>query len=121
MLVPGAAALTASGTAPAMPDVDQPGPFSLANPDRVRSILDDAGYQNIDIVPVNDVLAITDDQIEHVAMMSTQIGPVGEALRHADDRTQKRVTTAVEDALRARLDNGRVELSRGTLHVAAGA
>src|SRR5207302_1573289 len=44
MLVPGAAAASVTGSLPQMPEPDAPGPFSLAEPDRVRSILGAAGF-----------------------------------------------------------------------------
>jgi SAM-dependent methyltransferase len=43
MLVPGAAAAEVTGTLPPMPGPEEPGPFSLADPARVRAVLGAGG------------------------------------------------------------------------------
>ena len=44
MLVPAQAAVSVLGTAPEMPASDAPGPFSLSDQSRVRTILDSSGF-----------------------------------------------------------------------------
>jgi SAM-dependent methyltransferase len=119
MLVPGAAAMSAAGSNPEMSGSDEPGPFSLANPDRIRAILDAAGYQRIDITPHRDSIVISEDHLAEVVLMSTRIGPVSETLQASDSDTRARVAAAVEAAIRDRLHDGEANLSRGTLIVVA--
>ena len=119
LLIPGAAVASVLGSLPPMPGPNEPGPFSLADPDRVRSILDAAGFRGIDVVPHSDSLVITEQRIPEVALTSTRVGAVRELLREADDVTRERVLRAIEDALRARVQDGEVRASRSILLVRA--
>ena len=51
MLIPGAAVAEVTGSLPPMPGPDEPGPFSLADPGRVRAVLAAAGYHSVAITP----------------------------------------------------------------------
>jgi SAM-dependent methyltransferase len=119
MLVPGLAAVPVTGTMPPMPDPDQPGPFSLAEPDRVRSILAAAGFDNIDIRAHDDFVVRPEDQIPEAAAMALKVGAVRELLKGTDPSMPGRVQAAIEDALRARVENGEARVSRGVLLVRA--
>ena len=57
--------------------------------------------------------------IPRIVAARTHIGPVAELLRTADTDTTARVHEAITGALRARLDDGSLRLTRGTLVVAA--
>ena len=83
--------------APFLPDlptrnVDAPGQFAFAESGRVRGILERSGWAEIDIRPL-DVLCTfaRDDLVGYV----TRIGPIGRALRAADEQTRTRITEAV--------------------------
>jgi SAM-dependent methyltransferase len=117
MLIPGATAAAVTGSVPPMPGPGEPGPLSLADPDRVRAVLDAAGFGSVAVAPHSDQVVITADRIPEVALTSTRIGGVREALRDADDQTRQRVLAAIEEALRARVRDGEVRLSRGVLLV----
>jgi Protein of unknown function (DUF664) len=58
MLIPGAAVAEVTGALPPMPGPDEPGPFSLADPDRVRAVLAAAGFGSLAIEPHADYVAI---------------------------------------------------------------
>lgn len=118
MLVPGMAAMSVVGALP-MPGPDEPGPFSLADPDKVRSVLGAAGFGQIEIEPHNDVIVETEDRIAHVVEASVRMGPAREALREAPPETHEKVRRAVEDALRQRVEGGQLRASRGVLLVTA--
>jgi SAM-dependent methyltransferase len=115
LLIPGAAVASVTGSLPPMPGPGEPGPFSLADPDRVRSVLEASGFRNIDVVPHADWVVIAEERIPEVAMTSTRVGAVREMLREVDDKTRARVLGAIEDALRARVEGGEVRASRGVL------
>jgi SAM-dependent methyltransferase len=119
MLVPGMAAVSVLGQMPAMPNPDEPGPFSLSDPDRTRGILESAGFRDIGIQPHNDVVATTEDRIPRVAAIATRVGAVRDLLKDADPSTGDRVRTAIEEALRARVEDGEARVSRGILLVTA--
>ena len=121
MLIPGAAVATVTGSMPPIPGPGEPGPFSLADPERTRAVLDAAGFGSIVITPHSDHIVISEDRIPEVALSSIRAGGVRQALREADDQTRQRALTAIETALRARLHDGEVRLSRGVLLVIGGA
>jgi hypothetical protein len=52
MLIPGAAVAGVTGTLPLMPGPDEPGPFSLADPARVRAVLGAAGFGSVAVSPM---------------------------------------------------------------------
>ena len=113
MLIPGAAVMSVTGSPPPMPGPEEPGPFSLAEPDRVRSVLDDAGFTNVEVEPHADHVVMAEEEIGDIVATSIRVGAAREALREADDETRTRAVAAVEDALRARLREGQVRATRG--------
>ncbi len=117
MLIPGAAVATVTGSLPQMPGPDEPGPFSLADPGRVRAVLDAAGFDSVAIAPHADQVVTSEARIPEVALTSIRVGGVREALRDADQETRDRALAAIEEALRARLQDGQVRASRGVLLV----
>lgn len=121
MLIPGAAVVTVTGSLPPMPGPDEPGPFSLADPARVRAVLEAAGFGSITVAPHADHVVISEDQIPEVALTSMRLGGVRDALREADEDTRQRVLAAIEDAFRDRVEDGEVRPSRGVLLVTASA
>jgi SAM-dependent methyltransferase len=121
MLIPGAAVAEVIGSLPPMPGPGEPGPFSLADPGRVRAVLEAAGFGSVTITPHADHIVISEDRIPEVAVASARAGGVREALRDADDHTRQRALAAIEQALRGRVQDGEVRASRGVLLVAASA
>jgi SAM-dependent methyltransferase len=120
-LVPGAAVATVTGSLPPMPGPAEPGPFSLADPFRVRAVLDAAGFDSVAIAPHADQVLISEDRIPEIALTSIRVGGVRDALRDADDQTRQRALAAIEEALRARLQDGEARVSRGVLLVTGNA
>ena len=121
ILIPGAAVAEVTGALPPMPGPDEPGPFSLADPDRVRAVLNAAGFDSVAIEPHADYVAITADRIPEVAETSVRVGGIQQALKDADDQTRQRALAAIEEALRARVQDGEVRASRGVLLVTGSA
>jgi SAM-dependent methyltransferase len=121
MLIPGAAVAEVTGSLPQMPGPGEPGPFSLADPARVRAVLGAAGFASITIAARADQVVISEDRIAEAALTSVRVGGVPQALRDADDQTRQRALAAIETALRARLHDGQVRVSRGVLLVTGSA
>ena len=76
--------------APLLPDLparrpDEPGQFAFADPDRIRRILADSGWAEIDIQPIDVACALPEKEL---ARYLTRLGPVGLALREADEQTR---------------------------------
>jgi hypothetical protein len=119
MLVPGMAVMTATGNAPPMPEPGQPGPFSLSDPDRVHSILTEAGFVNIDILPHNDEVTAPEADLPALAAASLRVGAAREALKDADEATSQKAYEAVVEALKDKVEDGELRLTRGVLLVSA--
>jgi SAM-dependent methyltransferase len=86
--------------APLLPNLparkpDAPGQFAFANGGRVRGILKECGWTEIDIQPLD--VECTFPERELVRYL-TRLGPVGLALQDADDNTRARVIEAVYPA-----------------------
>jgi SAM-dependent methyltransferase len=85
---------------PPPPASDAPGPFSFADPDRVRGILTRAGFVDVALEALNGPLTVGGGgAFEDTVQFILQIGPTGSALRDADAATR----AAVADAIRATL------------------
>jgi SAM-dependent methyltransferase len=86
--------------APLLPDLpprraDAPGPFALADEARLTSILEESGWAEVDVRPIDVPCMLPErDLVRYL----TRLGPVGLALQAADDGTRTRVMTAVRAA-----------------------
>ena len=118
-LVPAAAAMAALGATPQMPGPDEPGPFSLADPGRVRSILAGAGFSSVEVDQRNDLAVTKEADIPQVARTSIKVGGVRALLQDADEATTRRVVDAIEEAMRARVEGGEMKAKRGVNVVSA--
>jgi SAM-dependent methyltransferase len=121
MFVPGAAVITATGVMPPMPEPGEPGPFSLADPDRVTALLGAAGFTGIEVRAVAETVVLPHEDVASLTELAQHVGPVREALREADEETRQRVLAAVADALEAKVVDGELRLSAAALIVAANA
>jgi SAM-dependent methyltransferase len=98
MLLPGMAALTVTGALPPMPRDGEPGPFSLAEPDTVRELLDMGGFGDIAVTPLHRELVVQRDQVEDYVRRSLAVGAAREAIRaNADEPT---LAAALGDQIR---------------------
>lgn len=90
----------ARAAAPLLPNLearraDAPGQFGLADARRVRAILEESGWTNIDIRPIDAACTLPESEL---IRYGTRFGPVGVALRDADPQTRTRVAGAVRAA-----------------------
>jgi SAM-dependent methyltransferase len=90
------AARTAAPLLPELraPDPDAPGQFAFADGEKVRRILDASSWTDADVRAIDVPCTVAEDDL---LAYVTKLGPVGLALRDADEPTRARVT----DALRA--------------------
>ncbi len=111
MMVPGAAFLEATGQAPSLPGPDEPGPFSLSEPDRITQVLTDAGFRTIDMTSHESVATIPEADLDALVALGARVGPVRDYLRDADEMTRERVIREVRVKLGERVESGTLPLS----------
>ena len=97
---------------PPLPPSDPvaPGPFAFADPDRLRGILASAGFDGIDIEPID--MRSGGDNLEDSVFLAMRVGLLGAALRQAgaDDALKRKVEDALRQGLEQYLDGGVVRL-----------
>ena len=71
------------------------GQFGFADAQRVRSILAGAGWTDLDIQPIDLPCTLPENELTRYG---TRFGPVGVALRDADEQTRAQVAAAVRAA-----------------------
>lgn len=86
--------------APLLPNLparrpDEPGQFAFADPDRVHRILEESGWTGIDIRPIDVVCTLPETEL---VRYFTRLGPVGQILPAADERTRAQVIETVRAA-----------------------
>lgn len=81
MLLPGMAALTATGSLPPMPAEDEPGPFSLSDPDKLRRVLVSAGFTDVDVQPSQHALVVEREEVDGFVRRALAVGAAREAIR----------------------------------------
>jgi hypothetical protein len=86
--------------APLLPSVpprvpDAPGQFGFADDRRVRRILEQSGWTQIDIQPIDVACTLPERELTRHA---TRFGPLARVLQGADDETRTRVVETVRAA-----------------------
>jgi SAM-dependent methyltransferase len=74
---------------------DAPGQFAFADQSRVQCILEESGWGEIDIRPIDVDCTFAEKDLLHYV---TRLGPVGQALHEADEKTRNQVIEAVRAA-----------------------
>ena len=95
MFVPTMTAAAVLNAELTIPGPDEPGPFSLAEPDRVTAILTDAGFTDVGITPVPGARVITTATADDDVRMLFEVGPLAEAYEAADESTRQAAVDAV--------------------------
>jgi SAM-dependent methyltransferase len=82
-------------------DPESPGPLAFADADRVRRILQQAGFTSIEVKRHDTMMRLSGpDGLESAANFATQIGPVSRALAGADANVRSSVRSAILETLR---------------------
>lgn len=74
---------------------DEPGRFALADRDRLHAILDQSGWTDIDIQPIDVACTMPE---KHLIGYATQLGPVGLVLPDVDEQTRGQVVQRLRAA-----------------------
>lgn len=91
------AALATFLTPPAPPPPGAPGPFAFGDPDRVRGILADAGFERIELAPHDGDLALG-GSLDEAVTFAISAGPASRLLEGATAADRARAERAVRDA-----------------------
>lgn len=107
MAVPAAAAFEVLPPPP-RPEPGEPGPYSLADREEIRTLLEGAGFRQIEIEPHTGMLDLgTLDAALHLA---TDMGPAAKPFEEAEPAMAARAALRVREVLEKRLVDGRVRL-----------
>ncbi len=88
---------------PAPPEPGAPGPFGFDDPDRVRGILEAAGFEQVTLESVERPLWIGGGgSLGAAVTFLLEVGPAAAALREAGTEKRKAVAAAVREAIRDR-------------------
>lgn len=107
-------------TLPPRPGPEEPGPFSFADPDRVRRILSVAGFADVALEAHEEELVMAagfpfEDAVDFIL----ELGPMAAVLRGVDDAVRASVTEAVRKALLPHVSGGNLRLGSSTWLVTA--
>ncbi|MBT5432796.1 MAG: class I SAM-dependent methyltransferase [Alphaproteobacteria bacterium] len=95
--------------APEPMDPLAPGPFAFSDPDRVRGILGEAGFQDI-AIDSHEPFMSNPGTLDEVTNFLTYFGPASRLIADADDATKKAVENEVREAIAPRHDGKGVAL-----------
>jgi len=99
MLVP-TLAMASEVELPPPPAPGSPGPFSLDDDDRIRGILRSAGFEQIEIEPLEQQIAIAGGaDLEAAVDLTMKLGPVGRLMAGAEADLRERVRDSIRGAL----------------------
>jgi SAM-dependent methyltransferase len=105
---------------PKMPprDPNAPGQFAFADRNRVQRILEDSGWTGIELAPVDVPCAFPVTSLER---FFTRFGPVGQALRDADEDLRMHVSQRIRAAFQPFVHGAEVRFVAACWMVSAGA
>ncbi|MBL8674004.1 MAG: class I SAM-dependent methyltransferase [Rhodospirillales bacterium] len=81
------------------PGPDEPGPFSFADPARIRRVLDGAGFADIAVDAVDGAVDLSSGSLDDAVAQALEMGPASRALKDAPDELRARATAAIRAAL----------------------
>src|SRR5207253_8412155 len=95
---------------------DAPRQFAFADVHRVRAILTDSGWAEIDVPPIDVACAFSAADLDRYV---TRLGPLGQALAAADERTRAKVMELVRAAFEPYVDGAEIRFTAACWMVAA--
>lgn len=84
---------------PEFPGPTEPGPFSLEDADRIRSVLSDAGFDAIDVVSLESPIELAGETARQWVLFVVRMGPLRDAYEQADDELRERTNAAILEAV----------------------
>ena len=80
------------------PDPLAPGPFAFADPERVRGILESAGFAEVTLTPCEEMLTVGRN-VEAAVAFQSRVGPLAAALAELSEAEQDQARSVAADAL----------------------
>lgn len=117
--VPLAAAYQAIGKLPPPPDPFAPGPLAFADPERVRSILTDAGFSEVELTSFRAPVLMSDVGIDAAVDFALRVGPVSRLYADLADSQREAVRREVRASLAPLLKGDTIELAGAAWIVSA--
>ena len=107
--------------APMLPNLpprrpDGPGQFAFADSHRVRALLADSGWAEVELSPIDVACTFSEADLTRYI---THLGPVGQALAAADERTRARITELARAAFDAYVYGPEVRFTAACWMIAA--
>jgi SAM-dependent methyltransferase len=93
-----------------------PGQFAFANPEHVRGLLGNAGWSQVELVPVDVPCSFPEAALTR---FFTRLGPVGQVLSEADETTRKEATRAIRAAFEPFVHGDEVRFTAACWMIAA--
>jgi SAM-dependent methyltransferase len=97
---------------------DEPGQFGFADRNRVRTILEQSGWERIDIEPLDVVCSFPETELLRYI---TRMGPVGRLLQTVDDHTRQQVASTARAAFEPFVHGDEVRYTAACWDIRAGA
>ncbi len=102
-------------------DPEAPGPLAFADPNRVRRILEEAGFTGVEFHRHDTMMKLGGpNDLEAALDFVMRVGPLARALADADARATAAATVAIRDALREHETAEGVALRAGVWFVSGG-
>lgn len=83
---------------PATPDPYAPGPFSLGDQGNLHSVLGNAGWKNITLIPLDTGINL--GSMEEAVYMTTQIGPAAKLMEEVTEVKRTAAKKAIQEKLK---------------------
>ena len=93
-----------------LPPEGAPGPFAFADPDRVRTLLADAGYSDINVQPFATTMDTETARVGDWLRFMVQMGPLSAKYSEATSEVQTQARDAILEAITPFKDDGMYRL-----------
>ena len=95
---------------PEMPprDPNAPGQFGLADPDKIRTVLEQSGWGSAELAPMDFTCTMAEPDLERYF---TRLGPVGMVLPKVDAERRRRVIDVMHAAFEPFVSDGAVRFT----------
>jgi SAM-dependent methyltransferase len=90
-----------------------PGPFALADPERVRGLLESAGFVDVTLTSCEEQLDVA-PSVEAALEFMLRVGPLASPLAQAEPAARLRALAAIREALAEQAGDGPVRLGGAT-------
>jgi len=101
-------------------DPTAPGPFAFADADRVRSILSSAGYESIEVNPIDKEMNAGSGATLMASLdFFEKLGPLRTAMQGIDGELREKIRASILQAMKAFEVDGEVRMPQRAWHVSA--